>query len=161
MTDQTPQGRAITELVDMLRLHTESGCFACGPENPIGMKVDDFALDNGDVTATFLARHTYQGTTGALHGGISATALDEILVWAGILQHDVLSVTAKMEVRYHRPVETSDGRLLVRARVDDRSGKRLKITGELEGPDGRKSVSASGLYLVTHTMDEIMAGIEA
>ena len=150
--------RDIQTVVDGLRAHTESGCFACGPDNPIGMKVDEFAIEGDDVTASFEARHEFQGTTGSLHGGISATALDEILVWAGILQHDVLSVTAKMEVRYHRPVATTDSsRLLVRARVDDRSGKRLKISGELEGPDGRKSVSASGLYLVTHEIEEILA----
>ena len=157
MDERTPPGRSVSEIVDTLRAHTENVCFACGPANPFGMKVDDFAIVNGAVTATFIARHHYQGTTGSLHGGIAATALDEVLVWAGILQEDVLAVTAKMEVRYHRPVETSDARLSVRARVDDRSGRRLKISGELLGSDGMKSVSASGLFLVTHTVDELLA----
>ena len=156
MTDQPLSGHTLTELVETLRSHTDNGCFACGPDNPIGMRVDEFATDGHDVTATFIARHDYQGTTRALHGGISATALDEILVWAGIIQEDVLSVTAKMELRYHRPVETTDARLVVRARVEHRSGSRLRISGELLGPDGKKSVSASGLYLVTHTIDQLM-----
>ena len=54
------------------------------------------------------------------------------------------------------PVETTDARLVVRARVEHRSGRRLRISGELLGPDGKKSVSASGLYLVTHTIDQVM-----
>ena len=152
-----PEGHGLTtaEIVDVLRKHTDNGCFACGPENPIGLRIDDFAQVDGDVVASFEAREHYQGTTAALHGGIAATALDEILVWASILQQDVLTVTAKMEVRYHRPVETT-GRIELRSRVDERSGRRLKISGELLGPDGKKSVSATGLYLVSHTIAELL-----
>jgi acyl-coenzyme A thioesterase PaaI-like protein len=121
------------------------------------LRVDEFAFDGDGITATFLARHDYQGTSRTLHGGIAATALDEILVWAGIVHEDVLLITAKLEVRYHRPVETTNGRVRIRARVDDRSGRRLKISGEIDGPDGKKSVSATGLYLVSHTIGDLIA----
>ena len=147
---------SITETVEALRAHTSESCFACGPRNPIGLRIDDFRLDGDDVSATFLARPDYRGTEDSLHGGIAATALDEILVWAGILQEHVLTVTAKMEVRYHRPVQPSGRRLGVRARVTERRGKRLLMSGELLDEDGERSVSATGLYLVSHDVADLI-----
>ena len=104
--------------VAALRAHTDNGCFACGLDNPIGLHLDGFARDGSDITAAFTARPEYQGTVGSLHGGIAATALDEILVWAGILLEDVLTVTGTMELRYRRPL-ASAGVHRVRGRVDD------------------------------------------
>ncbi len=145
-----------SEIVARLRAHTDDGCFACGLSNPIGLHVDGFTEANGDVQASFVARPELRGLIGVLHGGIAATALDEILVWAGILQEEVLSVTAKLEIRYRRPVITLEGPIELSARVDERRGRRLMISGELDPGDGRVAVSASGLYLVTHTVDQLM-----
>lgn len=117
--------------------------------------MDDFDIRGDDVVATFNARHDLQGTIGNLHGGIAATALDEILVWAGILQEQVLSVTGKLELRYRRPVGVS-GMIDLRARVEERRGNRLVISGSLDAGDGARSVTAKGLYLVSHTIAEIM-----
>ena len=146
----------IARIVDRLRDHTGNGCFACGLANPIGLHIDGFTRDGGDIMARFPARPDFQGIIGSLHGGIAATALDEILVWAGILQEKVLTVTAKLELRYRRPVGNLGSHILLRARVDERRGRRLNISGELDAGDGAVSVSASGLYLVSHTVAELM-----
>ena len=147
---------SIDRIVDRLRDHTGDGCFACGLANPIGLHVDGFAEQGGDVVARFPARPDFQGIVGSMHGGIAATALDEILVWAGIIQEKVLTVTAKLELRYRRPVENLGSSIELRARVDERRGRRLNISGELDAGDGAVSVSASGLYLVSHTVAELM-----
>lgn len=107
------------------------------------------------MVATFNARPDLQGTIGNLHGGIAGVALDEILVWAGILQEQVLSVTGKLELRYRRPVGVA-GVIDLRARVEERRGNRLIISGSLDAGDGAESVTAKGLYLVSHTIAEIM-----
>ncbi len=147
---------SIAEMSNRLREHTGNGCFACGLANPIGLHLDGFTRRGGDIAARFTARSDYQGTIGNLHGGISATALDEILVWAGIIQEEVLTVTAKLELRYRRPVTNLGDRIELRGRVDERRGKRLSISGELlDAEDGRVAVSASGLYLVSHTIEEL------
>lgn len=151
----------ISRIVDRLREHTGNGCFACGLANPIGLQIDGFMQQDGDVLAGFTARPELQGIIGSLHGGIAATALDEILVWAGILQEGVLTVTARLEVRYRRPVGNLDGSIRLRARVDDRRGRRLRMSGELEPGDGAAAVTASGLYLVSHTVAELMQATES
>ena len=150
------QPASIDRIVNTLRAHTGNGCFACGLANPIGLHIDGFARDGGDVTARFEARTDLQGIVGTMHGGIAATALDEILVWAGIIQEEVLSVTARLELRYPRPVRSLEGWIELRARVEERRGRRLKMSGELDTGTGKASVSASGLYLVTHTVAELM-----
>lgn len=140
-------------LVDRLRRHYDDGCFACGRDNPIGLHLDDFSIDDGVVSASFRPRSDYRGAGTSLHGGIAATALDEILVWAGLLSEHVMTVTGRMDVRYRRPVEVSES-LTVRARVDERRGRRLSVSGDLLANDEVR-VEATGLYLVTSTLEEL------
>ena len=90
-----------------------------------------------------------------MHGGVAATALDEILVWSGILIEKVLSVTGTIELRYRRPVQV-DEPIVVSARVDRRSGRRLEISGDLK-VGGESRVQASGLYLATVSVEEMLA----
>ena len=119
------QAASIGRIVDTLRAHTGNGCFACGLANPVGLHVDGFVLR---VVATSQPgsrpRPDLQGTVGALHGGIAATALDEILVWAGIIQEEVLSVTAKLGACATRDrYEGWKGGSRLRARVEERRGR--------------------------------------
>ena len=146
----------IAVLVDEVRRHYDDDCFACGRDNPIGLHLDDFDLIDGVVSARFTPRAEYRGAGTSLHGGVAATALDEILVWAGILNEGVLSVTGKMDLRFRRPVEVDDP-IVVSARVDDRSGRRLRVSGWLTVHDERR-VDASGLYLVSVTVADLLAG---
>ncbi len=144
----------VAAYVDAVRKHTDDGCFVCGRENPIGMHMDDFAIDDGVVSATFSPRTDYRGIQGTLHGGLSAAALDEIMVWAGILTEDVLTVTGTMEIRYGGTLGVSD-MVVARAWVDERRGRRLRISGELRVGDSRP-VSGSGLYIVSAEMSHIL-----
>jgi acyl-coenzyme A thioesterase PaaI-like protein len=52
-------------------------CFACGDANPIGLQLGDIRREGDEVHATLHPRPEYQGYPGVLHGGLSATALDE------------------------------------------------------------------------------------
>jgi acyl-coenzyme A thioesterase PaaI-like protein len=146
----------IARLVDAVRRHYDDGCFACGRDNPIGLHLDDFTLHDRRVTAWFTPRQEYRGAGTTLHGGVAATALDEMLVWAGILVEEVLSVTGNLGLRYRRPVHVDDS-IAVSARVDQRNGRRLRLSGELVIGE-EVMVDASGLYLVTTPVAEMLAG---
>jgi len=145
----------VARLVDAVRRHYDDGCFACGRENPIGLHLDDFALDDGRVSARFTPRAAYRGAGNTLHGGVAATALDEILVWAGILVEGVLSVTGNVGLRFRRPVSVDDA-IVVSGGVDERRGRRLQLSGELL-VDDEPRVEASGLYLVTRSVADMLA----
>lgn len=143
----------IAEFVDRIRRHYDDGCFACGRDNPIGLHLDDFALDDGVVSARFVPRKEYRGAGVILHGGVAATALDEMLVWAGILTEKVMSVTGRLEIRYRKPLEVGE-RVIVRSRVDELRGRRMTASGELlVGEEVR--AQASGLFLVSADLAEM------
>jgi acyl-coenzyme A thioesterase PaaI-like protein len=81
----------------------DGNCFACGPENPIGMHLHfDRATDEG-VYASATLGSQFQGWRGIAHGGIVMALLDEAMAHAaGFAGHR--GVTASVNVRFRKPV---------------------------------------------------------
>jgi Thioesterase superfamily len=79
-------------------------CFACGDDNPIGMHLEGIRRDGEQVRATLHPRPEYQGYPGVLHGGLTATALDEVMGYASILVAGIWAATATMELRYRAQI---------------------------------------------------------
>ena len=120
-------------------------CFGCGPNNPIGLQLDDFRVVDDTVIADFTPRPDYQGFGGVLHGGVLATALDEILAWSAILLADSPAVTAKLELRYRNPAPANATYRLTGTVVEDR-GRRMKLRGTCH-VDDRLIAEADGVFL--------------
>jgi acyl-coenzyme A thioesterase PaaI-like protein len=137
----------VDELIERVQAAYGHACFACGRDNHAGLGLRLVGFDEGVVTAWFDPRTEHRGAPDLLHGGIAATALDEILVWAGILAERVISVTGTFDLRYRRPVGV-DRPIVARGRVDERSGRRLRLSGELL-VDDEVAVEGHGLYLVS------------
>jgi acyl-coenzyme A thioesterase PaaI-like protein len=121
-------------------------CFACGDDNPIGMHLDDIRRVGDEVHATLHPRPEYQSFPGVLHGGISATALDEVLGYSAILLADIWAATATMEVRYRAQVPYDAPLPLVAGLIDAR-GRRVRAWARLHLPDGGVGVEAKGLLV--------------
>lgn len=143
------------DLVDRIREHFDEGCFACGRRNARGLGIDGFAFDGSTTTAAFSPDPEHRGLASTLHGGLTATALDEIMVWAGILGEGVLSVTGTMELKYRKAVPLGV-RLSLDGEVVERRGRRLRLSGRMLEGDTVLAES-SGLYLVTESIDELLA----
>lgn len=144
----------LAELVDRIRKHYDDGCFACGRDNPIGLHLDDFNLsEEGEVSARFTPRSEYRGAGTTVHGGVAATALDEMLVWAGLLNEQVLTVTGKLELRFRKPLQVTE-EVVARARVDEMRGRRMTASGELV-VDEEVRAQASGLFVVSADLAEM------
>ena len=122
-------------------------CFGCGPENPIGLLIDRFERDDASVRAWFTPRSEYRGFHGILHGGIVATALDEILAWTAILIGGTPAVTAKLDLRFRTPAP-ANGEYELIGRLVDRRGRRLVMDGECR-VDERVVAEANGLFLAS------------
>lgn len=128
-----------------------SSCFACGTDNPVGLHLSPAEMRGKQAVAVFRPTELHGGAGETLHGGLAATVLDEIMVWAGILIHRVLTVTATMELRYRRPLTVNDEIEAV-GRVAERSGRRLRMEGELRLA-GRPAVTSQGLYVVVRSFE--------
>jgi acyl-coenzyme A thioesterase PaaI-like protein len=120
-------------------------CFACGGDNPIGLHLD-VRREGDEVLATLHPRPEYQSYPGVLHGGLSATALDEVMGYAAILLAGIWAATATMEVRYRDRVP-HDAPLPLVAGVGEVRGRRVRAWARLHLPDGRVGVEASGLLV--------------
>jgi uncharacterized protein (TIGR00369 family) len=120
-------------------------CFACGADNPSGMHLK-MRVEDGTALVDFEANEVYQGFPGAMHGGILATILDEVMAWA-IYAAGSWAVTAKMEIRYRDPGPL-EGVLHGVGRVTrDRGGKTFEAEGRIAGDDGQTIAEATGLFM--------------
>jgi acyl-coenzyme A thioesterase PaaI-like protein len=121
-------------------------CFACGKDNPIGFRLDDIRREGDEVHATLHPRPEYQSYPGVLHGGLSATALDEVMGYAAILLADIWAATATMEVRYRARVPY-DVPLPLVAGISETRGRRLRSWSRLLLPGGEVGAEARALLV--------------
>jgi len=125
----------------MLNSHRE--CFICGPENPRGLEVR-FLPDGAGVQAEYTVSLVYQGYPGVVQGGIVSALLDSAMTNC-LGARGVEAMTARLEVRFHHPVET--GRpLRIIAREEGSRGRIYRLTAAIE-QDKQIKASASGVFL--------------
>jgi uncharacterized protein (TIGR00369 family) len=129
----------------------DHNCFACGGENPIGMRLH-IVLGDGTATTTWTVGHDYVGWSDKAHGGIIATLLDEVMAWAPS-SFDSWAVTAEMSVRYRSPASPGE-ELTASAHVVQRRRRIYEVAGEVRGGDGRLVAEGSGRYLGASPSDK-------
>ena len=116
-------------------------CFGCGPAHPSGLRVRCFATEDG-VAAPIVVPRTYEGPPGAVHGGIVAAYLDEVLGGAAARVSGKPSVTGELTVRYVKPVP-SETPLLGRGRLVADHGRYVDVEGSLEVFSARRVVATA------------------
>lgn len=82
-----------------MNLLDEGMCFACGANNPIGLKLD-FNFEDGRYVARFTPKPEHQGYTGITHGGLVSAALDEAMAKLVYVKgHKALTVELQVKLR--------------------------------------------------------------
>ncbi len=117
-------------------------CFVCGVENRFGLQMHFCEDREGKVYAEYVVPEHFQGYPGTVHGGILSTMLDELMgraLMSGDPNH--FSVTAKITVRYRKPVPIGQPIKLVGMLVQ-RRGRVSVSRGEVSLPDGSIAVEA-------------------
>jgi uncharacterized protein (TIGR00369 family) len=125
--------------------HTHS-CFVCGESNSIGLKLR-FETDGRMVQTRFVPRAEHIGFRQTVHGGIIATLLDEIMVWACAVQTKRFAFCAELKVRFQSPLRPGEQILATAELVEDRRGRIFYAKGELRNEAGDILASATGKYL--------------
>lgn len=144
-----------------IRQPSSRSCFVCGRDNPVGLHVRwDNHPDAGEIHATVTIPGYFNGYPGVAHGGIVAALLDEAAGRSILLDGDFdqLMVTAKLEVRYHKPTPTDTPLLLV-GRLDRGGSQHAEARAELRLPDG--TVSARATVLLARPPAEISSRWQA
>jgi beta-phosphoglucomutase family hydrolase len=111
-------------------------CFACGEDNPIGLRLKP-VYDGQRVTAEFTPAEQHQGWLNITHGGILYTLLDEVTAYT-ILCHGIeFGVTARSTVRFKhvapvgQPLEVSAWATKVARRLVETRGQICLKDGTL------------------------------
>jgi acyl-coenzyme A thioesterase PaaI-like protein len=130
----------------------DGNCFACGPDNPIGMHVH-FEREEGTegVVARLSLAPEYQGWRGIAHGGIVMALLDEAMAHAaGYAGHR--GVTANVSVRFRKPVPLEQP-IEVRGHVTWRRRNVLGVDASVLGGDGTLLAHAEGSFVSLGRLD--------
>lgn len=135
-TDKTP--------IPILQGHD---CFACGTNNPIGLKLDFYRQGDSICSDVVLSRN-HVGWQNMAHGGIISTLLDEVMSWTVIYFKKAFSVTRRMQVRYLRPVPVET---VLTAKGTISSEGKSRICGAeavLHDTEGNVLAKADGEFVV-------------
>lgn len=85
--------------------YNSASCFACGLENPSGLRLRFYDNGRDQVFAHFTLDPQHAGYPGIAHGGIVAAILDEVGGRTTMIgQPQRFFVTAHMDLRYRHPV---------------------------------------------------------
>ncbi len=128
------------------------GCFACGIDNPIGLRLR-FSYGDGYAEAHFTPEPVHQGYPGLLHGGLVATLLDEAMAHA-VVASAGLAVTGELRVRLRGRGVPLGTPVVVRGRVVERRGRLIRAEAELRAPDGTLLARAEGKFMQVLTLEQ-------
>lgn len=131
--------------------HTRS-CFVCGEANPHGLRLR-FATDGRVVHTRFTPGAQHAGFQGVVHGGILATVLDEIMVWACAVQARKFAFCAEMTVRFQRPAVPGVELIAEAEQVANRRGRVFEAKSVLRNSAGEELASATGKYMPIRAVD--------
>ena len=103
-------------------------CFACGPDNPVGLKIR-FDVVGDECTAEFTPNENHVGFSDTVHGGIIYTALDDVT--ANILyQQGRKAHTARCEIRYRQPARVGET-LKLKGWIENERRRLIMLKGEI------------------------------
>ncbi len=122
-------------------------CFACGIDNPIGLKLDFIRDHDGDGGyIEFLPQQIHQGWAGILHGGLVSTCLDEVMAYA-IYSQAVEAMTARMEIRFKKAIPVGEA-VRFESRVKNRRKRLVDVEGRAVLADGTIAATAAATFMI-------------
>lgn len=123
---------------------SHAGCVACGPDNPVGLKLKFIAQPDGSVRAAVFCRKEISGYDGFLHGGIAALMIDSAMTNC-LFTRGIAALTAEFNLKYKAPVLI--GRAAeVTARLEKDMAPLYVMKAELL-QDGQVKVQAEAKFL--------------
>lgn len=125
----------------MINLEDDGYCFACGPKNPIGLKLD-FAFDGSTIKTVCTPRKEHQGYKNIVHGGIISTLLDEVMVNLAI-KMAIPAVTVQMNIRLKKALMVGK-EIKVSAEITRDTKKILEAYAKAVTSDGTIIADATG-----------------
>lgn len=121
----------------MKKQANSKSCFVCGVNNPLGLHMSFYDEAPGRIKALYTVPVEYQGYPRIVHGGIIAAMLDEVAgrTVLGKTNSPRWMVTAKLDVRYRKPVPIGEQLVLLGILKED-NGLIVKAHSEIRSLSG-------------------------
>ena len=118
-------------------------CFACGPENPHGLKMC-FESNGGQIRSKVSMKQAFRGWSNLIHGGILSTMLDETMSWTVINFTRKFMLTRSMTVTFKKPVRVG-AVITVTGYIKEQSSERnALVVAEIHDEDDDLCATAEG-----------------
>jgi acyl-coenzyme A thioesterase PaaI-like protein len=135
-----------------MELIKDNHCFVCGKENREGLKLQVVRDGDRGVRSEFVAHEHYRGWSKYLHGGMVSLIFDELLGWnAFYLGYD--AVTARMEIRYRRPIPLGS-RVLFKGFLEKEAKGLLVVKTFVYLEDGSLAAEGKGTMLIINRREK-------
>lgn len=125
---------------------------ACGTENPASIGCMFYELEGGEMAAVFTPGTLHESHKGIMHGGLSASVIDEVM--GRTIMHtenreegeEFMCMTAEMTVKYRKPV-LIDKPTRAYGRIKKRDGVCIYVTADIVDEDDEILASGEGRFI--------------
>ncbi len=129
----------------MTKLPRYKDCFVCGGANPAGLDVQ-FHRDGSGVACEWIPAAKHLGYRDRVHGGVTASILDEAMGWAPSSEYRRLCYSIELNVKYRLPIPA--GRTYrVEARTSDVRRRAARTEARVVDEAGKVYATATGVYV--------------
>lgn len=128
-------------------------CFACGPENPVGLHLRFEPFEAQAVRAHTTLRPEFSGWRGMAHGGIALALLDEAMAHAAAAQ-GYRGVTASLSARFRKPLPIG-APIAIEGRVLWSRRNVLQVRATVLDAEGRVLLEGEGRFVAQGRLDDV------
>lgn len=106
----------------------------------------EFYEDGDDIVSFWNPKTHYQGWINTMHGGILSTLIDETAGWVVFRKLQTSGMTTRLEVRYKKPVMTTEPQITVRAHITEQRRNMVTIDVKVENSRGEVCTEGRATY---------------
>ncbi len=133
-------------------LNDDRYCFACGENNPIGMKLK-FTVTEEGLETKYVFPKEFQGYRGVAHGGLITLLLDEIVVNLPWLKYKKPVVSADLRVKLKKRLMTGEP-VTARAVIMEERSRAFKVRGEVVRDSDNELIAEAEVLCVKVKLEE-------
>lgn len=116
-------------------------CFACGKNNPDGLKLD-FTIKDNKIYSEYTFPKKFQGYADIVHGGMIGLILDEVMVNFPWQKYDTPVISAEMTLRLKKPVKVGE-KIIFTAEIEKEIKNLIYTKGEAKRENGEIVATSS------------------
>ena len=117
--------------------HPEYNCFACCPDNPIGLHLE-FYEDGDYIVSTWHPERNYQGWINT----------NEVCGWVVTRKLQTSGYTVQLNVKFRKAVSTTEPELTIRAKVTKQVRNLVYINAEIINSKGELCNEGEAIYFL-------------